>query len=256
MVIEAQARVIREQGRLSGMSDPEQSPLFPAIHVSSTFFGDGSVPIQPTTASIAERIINVMESLGVKSERTGEVINSNATRARRTAGTRAAQEGKSLEEIAVLLDHTSLTAAASYIEMRSELLQNLDKKVAILLAPMAQRFAGTIAGHGRDKKHGIERHIFGAAAENERPTDVGGCGKHGFCGLGKPVACYTCRLFHPWLDGPHEEILDGLLNRRRRMATDGSPIVAATLDDTIVACAEVVRQCRIRAASLEDDSNG
>lgn len=256
MVIEAQTRLVREQARRCGMVDPEQAPLFPAVHVSGTFFDGGTMPARPTTASITMRIINVMEGLGVKSERTGKTINVNATRARRTAGTRAAQEGKSLEEIAAVLDHTSLTAARSYVEIRSELLQRLDKKVAMLLAPMAQRFAGALTARGDDSGHGIQRHVFGTVDEGAGPADVGGCGKQGFCGLGKPIACYTCRLFHPWLDGPHEAILDSLLARRRRMAADGSLIVATTLDDTIVACAEVVRQCQARAASLEGGQNG
>ncbi|MGX9980900.1 hypothetical protein [Methylobacterium fujisawaense] len=256
MVIEAQARIVCEQAARCGMDDPKQIPLFPAVHVTGTFFDGGMTFARPTSASIAMRIINVMEGLGVRSERTGGAINVNATRARRTAGTRAAQEGKSLEEIAAILDHTSLTAASSYVEIRSELLQRLDKKVAMLLAPMAQRFAGTLAVRGDDLEHGIQRHVFGAVDDGEGPADVGGCGKRGFCGLGKPIACYTCRLFNPWLDGPHEAILDSLLARRRRMAADGSLIVAITLDDTIIACAEVVRQCHALAASLEVDQDG
>lgn len=255
MVLEAQARIVCEQVMRCGVDDLKQIPMFPAVHVSGTFFDNGMKFGRPTSASIAMRIINVMEGLGVRSERTGGAINVNATRARRTAGTRAAQEGKSLEEIAAVLDHTSLTAAQSYVEIRSELLQRLDKKVAMLLAPMAQRFAGTLAERGDGLEQGIQRHVFGAVDDGEGPTDVGGCGKHGFCGLGKPIACYTCRLFHPWLDGPHEAILDGLLARRRRMAADGSLTVAITLDDTIVACAEVVRQCHAGTGSLKVDQD-
>lgn len=256
IVIEAQARLVSEQARRCRIDDLKQVPLFPAVHASSTFYDGEMTPARPTSSSIAMRIINVMEGLGVKSERTGEVINVNATRARRTAGTKAAQQGKSLEEIAAVLDHTSLTAAQSYVEIRSELLQRLDKKIAMLLAPMAQRFAGALAARSDGIEHGIQRHVFGAVDEGEGPADVGGCGKNSFCGLGKPIACYTCRLFHPWLDGPHEMILDSLLARRKRMAADGSLIVATTLDDTIVACAEVVRQCHTRAAALEIDRDG
>ena len=257
MVVEAQARIVREQARLMGLNDAEQAPLFPAIYSNSTFYEGEATLARPTKATIAQRIRTVMEGLGVRSERTGKVINSNATRARRTVGTRAAQEGRSLEEIAALLDHATLGAAKQYIEIRSELLKNIDKKVAILLAPMAQRFAGTIIARGADLEHGIDRHIFGLVDEHDvGPTDIGGCGKKGFCGLGKPIACYTCRVFHPWLDGPHEAILDDLLGRRRKMAADGALIVAATLDDTIVACAEVVRQCSGRKAQLCESSDG
>jgi hypothetical protein len=256
MVLEAQARMVREKARQCGMNDLKQIPLFPALHASGTFVDGKMTVARPTSSSMAMRIINVMEGLRVKSERTGGAINVNVTRARRTIGTRAAQEGKSLEEIAAVLDHTSVATASSYVEIRSELLQRLDKKVAMLLAPMAQRFAGTLTARGDDLGHGIQRHVFGAVDDGGGPADVGGCGKHSFCGLGKPIACYTCRLFHPWLDGPHEAILDGLLARRRRMAADGSLMVAITLDDTIIACAEVVRQCHAGTASLKSDQNG
>ena len=256
MVIEAQAQLVREQARNCGLVDPDQAPLFPAVHVSGTFFESKAVPARPTNASIAMRIKNVMGGLGVRSERTGKAINVNATRARRTAGTRAAQEGKSLAEIASILDHSSLTAAKSYVEARSELLQRIDKKLAILLAPMAQRFAGTVIARRNDQGDAVHRAVLGNVEDGGGPINVGGCGKRAYCGLGTPTACYTCRLFYPWLDGPHELMLDHLLEKRRRMASDGSVIVAATLDETILACAEVVRQCSARSSELGHHPRG
>ncbi|MBP1871955.1 hypothetical protein J2Z19_001667 [Ensifer adhaerens] len=251
IVIEAQARLVRKQAKDAGLKHPDQVPLFPANHVKSTFYIGGGIPVAPTSGSIATRIINVMESLQVKSERTGEAINAHATRARRTLGTRAAQAGCSLEEIAVLLDHTSLRAAHHYIEIRSELLQNIDRKVAILLAPLAQRFAGSIQNRINDQEVRVQRHVFGVG-DSGAPVDVGGCGKFGFCGLGRPIACYTCRLFYPWQDGPHGAILESLLARREKMAAEGSLIVAQSLDDTILACAEVVRQCQLMASGAAE----
>jgi hypothetical protein len=251
IVIEAQARLVRKQAEDAGLKHPDRAPLFPANHVGSTFYIGGGIPAAPTSASIGMRIISVLEGLQVKSERTGEAINANATRARRTLGTRAAQAGRSLEEIAVLLDHTSLSAAHHYIEIRSELLQNIDRKVAILLAPLAQRFAGSIQKRNNDQEAGVQRHVFGVG-DSGAPADIGGCGKFGFCGLGRPIACYTCRMFHPWQDGPHGAILESLLSRREKMATEGSLIVAQSLDDTILACAEVVRQCQLLASQAAE----
>ncbi|WP_156367032.1 site-specific integrase [Bosea thiooxidans] len=256
MVIEAQASVVRERARMCGMRNPDQAPLFPARHASAIHYEGDLVPARPSAASIAVRIKDVMQALGVTSERTGQPVNVNATRARRTAGTRAAQEGRSIAEIAAILDHSTLTAAMSYVEVRSDLIQRLDRKIAMLLAPMAQRFAGVVARRGDDAARGIERHVFGSCDEDGHTADIGGCGKHGFCGLGKPIACYTCRLFFPWRDGPHETMLDYLLSRRHRMAADGSLIVAATLDETILACAEVVRQCATGTSSLGIDRDG
>ncbi|MDU0342072.1 site-specific integrase [Bosea rubneri] len=256
MVIEAQASLVRERARNSGMLDPDQAPLFPARHPRSIHFESDEVPARPSAASIAARIKDVMESLDVKSERTGCSINVTASRARRTAGTRAAQDGRSVAEIAAILDHSTLKAAMLYVEMRSDLIRQLDRKVAMLLAPMAQRFSGVLALRNDDGAHGIERRVFGSFGEDARSAEIGGCGKHGFCGLGKPTACYTCRLFHPWLDGPHEAMLDHLLLRRGRMAADGSLIVAAVLDETILACAEVVRQCAAAASVLGGECHG
>ncbi len=256
MVIEAQALLVRERARASGMHDPDKAPLFPGQRSCALHYEGDLIPARSSAASISVRIKAVMQALGVKSERTGQPININATRARRTAGTRAAQEGRSLAEIAAVLDHSSLTAAKFYIEMRSDLLKQLDRKIAMFLAPLAQRFAGMLAPRGDDVGHGIERHVLGSYEGGGSAPDIGGCGKQSFCGLAKPTACYTCRVFHPWLDGPHEAMLDYLLSRRRRMAAEGSLTVAATLDETILACAEVVLLCATAASTLGGDRNG
>lgn len=250
MVVEAHARAVRKAAEECGVPNVDEVHLFSVNHFNSSFYVDGSSPLPPTPASIAMRIKTVMETLQVKSERTGEPINVNPTRARRTLGTRAAQEGRSAEEIAHLLDHSSITAAKFYIEIRSELFQNLNKKVALHLAPLAQRFLGKIADH-RSAAGGIfQRHVFGQG-NVETPANLGGCGKFGFCGLGKPTACYTCRLFNPWVDAPHEAVLNGLLERRASMEAHGSAIVAQSLDDTILACAEVVRLCQVRMREID-----
>lgn len=249
MVVEAHAQAMRKAAEECGIVSVDEVHLFSVNHFSSAFYTDGSSPLPPTPASIAMRIKATMEMLQVRSERTGNLINANATRARRTLGTRAAQEGRSIEEIAHLLDHSSTTSAKFYIEIRSELLQNLNKKVAMHLAPLAQRFLGKIAEHSAASGRGFQRHVFGQG-NVETPSDLGGCGKFGFCGLGKPTACYTCRLFNPWVDAPHEAVLTGLLERRANMEAHGSTIVAQSLDDTILACAEVVRLCQLRMKEI------
>jgi hypothetical protein len=73
---------------------------------------------------------------------------------------------------------------------------------------------------------------------------------HGFCGLTRPVACYTCRNFMPWDDGPHEEVLDGLLRRREAQREKGySPRIFGIHDRTISAVARVVQLCEARRAA-------
>jgi hypothetical protein len=69
------------------------------------------------------------------------------------------------------------------------------------------------------------------------------CGMHGFCGLAAPIACYTCRNFKAWVDGPHEEVLHHLLTERETLMAAGSARIAAVRDRTIFAVAGVVRLC-------------
>ncbi len=51
-------------------------------------------------------------------------------------------------------------------------------------------------------------------------------------------------------------ILEGLLSKRERQANIGSLRVAEALDDTILAVAYVVQQCRQTKAALTDASHG
>ena len=235
-IVEAQIAAVRVLAEAEGR-DVKDAPLFSSGHRTA----DGDL-LHMTSHEAANRIAATMEGLGVRSERTGAVINVTAMRARRSVGTRAAQEGHSLAVIVILLDHFQTRTARVYIETRMEMLERLDEKLAVYLAPMAQRFRGTLVQPGQPGGDG--RHVLGVVQEGDRPQDLGECGKHSFCALSKPLACYTCTLFQAWVDGPHEAVLDGLLAKRERQAQCGSLRVAEALDDTIMAVAEVVRLCR------------
>jgi hypothetical protein len=81
--------------------------------------------------------------------------------------------------------------------------------------------------------------------EARKLATVGSCGSFGYCGLFAPVACYTCSLFQPWLDGPHEAVLADLVRRRERNLERGTDQNSPQLHDlTIYAVAEVVERCR------------
>jgi hypothetical protein len=82
-----------------------------------------------------------MESLSAISERTGETMKITPTRLRRTRGTRAAMEGHGVLVIAELLDHSDTQNAGVYVEARPEIVERIDKALALHLAPLAQAFA-------------------------------------------------------------------------------------------------------------------
>ncbi len=81
---------------------------------------------------------------------------------------------------------------------------------------------------------------------------VGTCGEHGFCGANVPIPCYTCIHFQPWLDGPHQEVYQDLLDERERVKEiTGDIEIAAVLDRSIVAVADVILRCEKRRAELQ-----
>jgi hypothetical protein len=194
-----------------------------------------------TGKEIGDRLKLLLESLCVNSERTGEVMNLTSTRLRRTVGTRAAMEGHGVLIIADLLDHSDTQSAGIYVEGRPEIVERIDKALAMHLAPLAQAFAGVLVDS--DQQNTNRRNPIIDPRFDEGRSPVGMCGMHGFCGLAAPIACYTCRNFKAWVDGPHEEVLHHLLTERETLMAAGSARIAAVRDRTIFAVAGVVRLC-------------
>jgi integrase len=234
--------------RLRGMvPDVEQAPMFPAKHPSNWPLG---FEWHSTSYAISWQIVRILEGLDVNSERTGKPLNINAQRLRRTRGTHAAMEGHGELVIAALLDHTDTQNVGVYVESRPEIIERIDRALAIKLAPLAQAFAGVLVEGAADLDNSQPVVADPRVHDGSRPT--GTCGKHGFCGLAAPIACYTCRHFQAWLDGPHEAVLDHLLHERERQVAQGSKRVASVNDRTILAVAEVIALCAERRAALAE----
>lgn len=224
------------------LPDPADAPLFPTRRRRSN--EPEGFAFHRTSQAIIELLPNTLKRLGVTSERTGEPLHITATRFRRTVATRAAIEGHGELIIAELLDHTDTQNVGVYIEARPEIVERIDRAIALHLAPLAQAFAGVLI---RDESEATR-----AGDPSSRICDprfdpsmkpLASCGKHGFCGFAAPVACYTCANFEPWLDGPHEAVLEHLIGERDRLAARGDMRIASIHDRTILAVAEVVRQC-------------
>jgi hypothetical protein len=191
-----------------------------------------------------------LRGLSVMSERTGLPLHVTATRFRRTMATRAAIEGHGELIIAELLDHTDTQNVGVYIEARPEIVERIDRAIAIHLAPMAQAFAGVILDdESQATRAGDPSSWVFDPKIDPSMMPMGSCGQHGFCGFLAPIACYTCVNFQPWLDGPHEAVLDSLIGERDRLAAKNDLRVASVNDRTILAVAEVVRLCEARRRS-------
>jgi integrase len=125
------------------VSDQEkgQMPLFPAERRDVSH---PSAACHLTPGQLGSWLAEVVADFSITSERTGKLLHVSATRFRRTLGTRAAMEGHGELIIAELLDHTDTQNVGVYVEARPDIVDRIDKAVALKLAPMAQAFAGLL----------------------------------------------------------------------------------------------------------------
>ena len=235
------------------IADTGQAPLFP-----QTYDVKAGAPVgmecHQTSVGIGNSITATFNELKVFSERTGDAIHINATRFRRTIGTRAADEGHGELIIAELLDHSDTQNVGVYTQATPKMFERIDRAMAVALAPMAQAFAGRLivneseALRGKDPRSRIVDPRFDTSFK-----PMGSCGSFSFCGFAAPIACYTCRNFQPWLDGPHEAVLAHLISERERLMVSSDTRIASINDRTILAVAEVVRLC---SDKHEEDFDG
>lgn len=161
-------------------------------------------------------------------------------RFRYTFGTRMAEEGASKVVIANRLGHVDLQNVDVYFSASPRIVENIDKALDPLLAPLARAFQGQLV---EDEASSTQKGALGSRIIDFRVSTnpVGGCSQCGRgCAFAKPVSCYTCFRFEPFLDAPHEKVLDQLLAERDK-GTD--PRMAAINDESIRAVQEVIALC-------------
>jgi len=174
----------------------------------------------------------------VISERTGEVINMNARRFRYTLGTRLAREGYGEVVIGELLDHSTLMYTGVYVQSGPDSLNKIEDAVSVELSYYAKMFQGVLINKSEDKYPGGNIRI-------NTGEKSGQCASCKSCTACVPIPCYTCMHFRPFVEGPHEKLLEYLLNERNRIqCIVADPMTTQILDRTIIAVSEVINKCK------------
>lgn len=195
-----------------------------------------------TRESLSRVFSEILSSIAPLTSRLDfEKIPINPRRFRYTYGTRLAEEGASKAEIADRLGHADLQNVDVYFEASPSILDNIDCAMGEQLAPLARAFRGRMIDAEEQAtqagKAGSRIIDFRVSSKPLASCSFGGRG----CALNKPVACYTCFRFEPWLDGPHELVLARLERERAQWAAD--PRIAAINDLAIMAIREVIADC-------------
>lgn len=236
------------------LTDPTQAPLFPQKRPRSE--QARGYEFHHTGLSMSEALKTALNKLQVYSERTGGLLNMTPIRFRRTVGTRAAQEGRGELVIAEMLDHSDTQNVGVYVAAVPEMAARIDKAVAMELAPLAQAFMGRlIQDESEATRHDDPSSRIIDLRIDRSAQPMGSCGQYSFCGFSAPIACYTCKNFEPWLDGPHEAVLAHLLAKRDQLLKTTDERIASINERTILAVAQVIQMCQA-SLSNEGSSNG
>ncbi|HCP54936.1 MULTISPECIES: site-specific integrase [Pseudomonas] len=257
LVLQQQAAAVQREftnmigGKVPAKLVPEL-PLFPNLSVLDPNVGLEEQLrmdyLHMRTSKTGGLMCRVSEAINVTSERTGQPINLFPYRFRYTLGTNLAREGKREYVIAEALDHTDTQHVGVYVKNIPDIVKHINKAVALRLAPLAQAFQGVIVVSEKDAVRGNDQ----ASRITNGSKGVGTCGSYGFCGAMAPIACYTCNKFQPWLGGPHETVLEELINERDRVLEQTNDLKIASVNDRLIlAVSDVVNRCRAMMGEVE-----
>lgn len=248
-LLQSQAKtvIVSFKQRVGAPIPPElllELPLFPVVRkyddsvdLESQLSGDF---LHARVNEVNETMVTVKAIINVISERTGATTHLNAYRFRYTLGTNLAREGRGEYIIAEALDHSDIQNTGVYVKNIPDIVKHIDRAVALALAPLAQAFQGVLVTDETKAHRGSDR----SSRICSSGGNVGSCGSYGFCGALAPIACYTCSHFQPWLDGPHEFVLDQLIGERDSVyASTGDLKIASVNDRLILAVGDVVARC-------------
>jgi len=230
------------------MEDPAEAPMFPRKKLINR--QSDAYLWHCSGNEMAHLLAHVSSKLGAYSERTGNILHVSPVRLRRTVGTRAAQEGHGELIIAEILDHTNASSARFYVEAIPEIVSRIDAATAHAMAPLARAFQGLPPAPSGKSASDPSNQILDLRIDQSGKA-MGQCTGTS-CQFLAPIACYTCRSFRPWIDGPHQAVLVEVLARRNAQLETASPRIAVTNDRTILAVTEVIQLCQGRQQEKSD----
>ncbi len=194
---------------------------------------------------VRDALKRLVEAIDVRAA-NGDLLHITPRRLRYTFATRLVNEGCPAAELADALDHSDTNTIMVYFNARLDAVEAIDAALASsALLPFAQK-CGRIVRTEAEAVRGDDKasRIYRTDVDKRTRAGVGTCGSFSWCSLMAPVACYTCPNFQPWLDGPHQEVMDDLLAKRRKRLGDGADVKLTAINDpTIRAIAKVIERC-------------
>lgn len=196
---------------------------------------DATVDGHSGAGNVTKLYVKAMKKLKVISPVYDRKMTLNPRRERHTYATQLAMNGATAAEIAINLGQSVAASCEPYIDATIGHFQSIEAAVGEHYIGVGDRFLGKVIPKS-DCKHQFD-------LMNDQFVSVGACSANGCNAVEAgvaPIACYTCRKFNAWEDGPHEAILERLLVEQKTLNESGHPEIAETKAATIIAVSNLL----------------
>lgn len=231
--------------RVAAGYDQDLAQLFPRMRGGEIASSIG-VDQHQTQDMITKGFQKLFARLAVVSPITGRIMVVNPQRERHTVLTGLAMNGCNALEIAANAGHSSPESCQAYVDAGIDHFQRMERLVGEAFIPIADRFLGKVV---REAKDLTAKNDPDAVLRDKDLIGVGSCGIGGCQAVEAgvaPIACYTCRKFRAWAEGPHEALLGALLARQSELIAEGHAEMAETSTATIVAITDLLEAIQQR----------
>lgn len=203
--------------------------------------------------------IAVAKAIAGAVNRDGGAMHVFPRRLRYTREFDLERAGCSPAVIAWNMDHSDTTSLVAYSKNGPDRARSIDKAMALKLAPFVRIFQGRVVADESEAEGGDDpaasRILFDHLVPGASCAVKRGCGMSAI-----PRPCYAgCPHFRPWVDGPHEQYLESLLEEREQalqvLRRDEDREVIEAADQLIIGVVQVIRLCDETRAELAELKN-
>lgn len=226
-------------------------------------FGDDGEPLfvslNGTRMSVTEIITGLKREL---CEAGIDKPNQVTMLLRHHLGQGLADQGTPADMIAELLGHNSTVAARAYVTATPNIARIKEK--ALGKSPAYQRIMRSLlTGEIVQRRDSVPERAIRGVVDTQYIGDIGACALpvHTHCPYNPVYACYTCKKFHPFADGRHEQVKEALQREAQRfidIAEQSGDLIhnrpLAQHQTTILAVSATIERCRQHTGDVEDDA--
>ena len=233
-------------------------------HISELQQRFGSDDCLPLFVNRRGKRLSVQEiGLGLKHELNEagvEKPNQVTMLLRHHLGQGLADQGTPADMIAELLGHNSTVAARAYVTATPNIARIKEK--ALGKSPSYKSIMRSLlTGEIVQRRNTVSERAVRGVIDTQYIGDIGACALpvHTHCPYNPVYACYTCKKFHPFADGRHEQVREALQREAQRfidIAEQAGDLIhnrpLAQHQTTILAVSSTIERCRQHTEDAAD----